>query len=258
MINENNSKAKEKDLKQVIHSHSGSEPLNQCSNWGSNNIDMSSTTSGPVGAPSSIRSKSIVASSVKCSLPSSSIHPTKADMHFSRQQIAHKQIDKRASTTIVDPVRGRQPKVQLQDLHQHHGKQVPSDYDDLSLKLLAAPAPHCGSSNVLEGPVKVNAGNYSVNGSASGSNHGSNGLNGSSVAANARGMNGESDNGDAGKRGSANASGSGSGSGSGGGTGDNRVDQSKLEQREAALRKFRQKRSERCFHKKVILAIRLI
>ncbi|KAK4800616.1 hypothetical protein SAY86_021103 [Trapa natans] len=239
LLNVNGIKAEERDLKQVIHSCSSIEPLNQCSNWGSNNIDMGSTINGPVATPSSIRGKSVVASSVKCSHLSSSVHPTKTDMYFSSQQIAREKADEKASTTVVDPVRGIQSKVQLQNLHQHCEKQVVQDYDDLALKLLAAPAPHCGSSNVLEGPANVNVGNYSINGSVSGSNHGS------SVAANAGGINGESDNGDAGK------GGSGSGSGSGDGNGDNRVDQNKLAQREAALRKFRQKRSERCFHKKV-------
>ncbi|GFP83734.1 two-component response regulator-like aprr7 [Phtheirospermum japonicum] len=65
-------------------------------------------------------------------------------------------------------------------------------------------APHCGSTNVLSGPVD-----------------------------------GESD---VWKSGSGDASGSGSG---------NKVDEIKFAQREAALIKFRQKRKERCFKKKV-------
>ncbi|OWM82367.1 hypothetical protein CDL15_Pgr001941 [Punica granatum] len=244
--NENDLKAKEKDLGREKHSHSNVERPNQCSNWGSNNTDMGSTTNGPGAKFSLVRSNSVKASTVKCLHPSS-LHPLQADMAFPPQQNAHEKTDERGGTTVAQ-VRGMQPKLQVQDLHHNHEKPVPSDHDDLSLKLLAAPAPHCGSSNLLGGPIEGNAGNYSVNGSASGSNHGSNGPNGSSVAANPGGMNMESDNGNAGKSGSTNASRSGSGSG---GTENNRMEQSKFAQREAALTKFRQKRSERCFRKKV-------
>ena len=98
-------------------------------------------------------------------------------------------------------------------------------------------------SNVLAAPVEGNAANY---GSASGSNNKSNGENGSS------GQKGNSytaiaeggDNGVVEKVKSGNGSGSGRGS---------EVDQDRLAQREAALIKFRQKRKERCFEKKVLL-----
>lgn len=233
-------KAKEKDLKQDIHCHSNGEPPNQCSNWGSNNIDMGSTTNGPMVTPSLLRGSSVISSTVKCLHPSSCVYPQGND---------HEKTYGRAVTAVKAQVKGGQPTLQLQDHHYHHDRRVPLDHKDLSLKLLAAPVPHCGSSNALGGLVEGNAGNYSVNGSASGSNHGSNGMNGSSVAANDGGMNVESDNGSAERSSSANASGSQSGSGNV--TADNRVDRNKFAQREAALRKFRQKRSERCFNKKV-------
>ncbi|XP_031269200.1 two-component response regulator-like APRR7 isoform X2 [Pistacia vera] len=129
-------------------------------------------------------------------------------------------------------------------------QQLPHDHDLLSLKKMAATVPHCGSSNALGGLVEGNARNHSVNGSTSGSNHGSNGQNGSSTAMNAGGMNIESDNGVADKSESGDASGSGCGTGSGSGSGS-RVDQNKFSQREAALTKFRQKRKERCYRKRV-------
>ncbi|KAL7095737.1 hypothetical protein ACP275_10G042600 [Erythranthe tilingii] len=125
-----------------------------------------------------------------------------------------------------------------QNYHHHHHNfhienQPSSNYDESSLKKLAVDAPHCGSTNVFGG-------------SASGSNHGSNGQNVSSTVINV-GNNAESG---AGKSGSGDASGSGSGnkadaSGSGSGNGD------KFAQRAAALIKFRLKRKERCFKKKV-------
>ncbi|EOA20040.1 hypothetical protein CARUB_v10000314mg [Capsella rubella] len=107
--------------------------------------------------------------------------------------------------------------------------------------------PQCGSSNVYNETIEGNNNtvNYSVNGSVSGSGHGSNGPYGSSNGVNAGGMNMGSDNG-AGKIGNGDGSGSGSGSGSG-----NAADENKISQREAALTKFRQKRKERCFRKKV-------
>lgn len=83
----------------------------------------------------------------------------------------------------------------------------------------------------------------SNHGSDPGSNPGSNGQNGSSTAFNTLGNNAESDVGQAGKSGSGDASGSGSG---------NKMDENRLAQREAALIKFRQKRNERCFKKKVV------
>ncbi|KAK1421257.1 hypothetical protein QVD17_23449 [Tagetes erecta] len=99
-------------------------------------------------------------------------------------------------------------------------------------------------SNGLAAQVEGNAANY---GSASGrSNNKSNGENdsigekGSSYAVIAEGT----DNGVAEKGKTGNLSGSGSGSATG-------VDQDRLAQREAALNKFRQKRKERCFEKKV-------
>ncbi|OAO93259.1 PRR7 [Arabidopsis thaliana] len=107
--------------------------------------------------------------------------------------------------------------------------------------------PQCGSSNVYTEMIEGNNNtvNYSVNGSVSGSGHGSNGPYGSSNGMNAGGKNMGSDNG-AGKNGNGDGSGSGSGSGSG-----NLADENKISQREAALTKFRQKRKERCFRKKV-------
>ncbi|KFK24732.1 bolting time control 1 [Arabis alpina] len=103
--------------------------------------------------------------------------------------------------------------------------------------------PQCGSSNVYNEATEGNNNtvNYSVNGSVSGSGHGSNGAYGSSNGMTAGGMNMGSDNG-AGKSGSGDGSGSGSG---------NVADETKISQREAALTKFRQKRKDRCFRKKV-------
>ncbi|KAB2034523.1 hypothetical protein ES319_D04G091900v1 [Gossypium barbadense] len=101
----------------------------------------------------------------------------------------------------------------------------------------------CGSSNMSSAPhVEANAGNHSSNGSAPESNHGSNGQNGNITALNSRGLNLESENGLLGKGGTVGGIGFG---------GSNGAHQNRFAQREAALNKFRQKRKERCFEKKV-------
>ncbi|KAJ4911552.1 Two-component response regulator-like APRR7 [Raphanus sativus] len=118
--------------------------------------------------------------------------------------------------------------------HHHHSSYNPVHIPERKLQ------PKRGSSNeATEG--NNNGVNYSVNGSGSGSGHGSNDPYGSSNGMNAGGMNTGSGNG-------AGGSGDGSGSGSGSGT---VADENKMSQREAALTKFRQKRKERCFRKKV-------
>ncbi|XP_024990162.1 two-component response regulator-like PRR73 isoform X2 [Cynara cardunculus var. scolymus] len=127
--------------------------------------------------------------------------------------------------------------------HHHHvhkmQQQKLMNPDDGSLKNMV--------SNILTASDEGNAANY---GSASGSNNKSNGENGSSgqkgtsSAPVVEGGAIASDNGDARKGNAEDGSGSGSGRGSG-------VDQDRVTHREAVLNKFRQKRKERCFEKKV-------
>ncbi|KAH9735554.1 Two-component response regulator-like APRR7 [Citrus sinensis] len=232
-----------------IQSHSNGDPLNQSSNGGSNNMDMGSTTNNAFIKPAGLKNKSEVSSTVNC-LHSSSFQPTKNDLLCSpRQVLLDKRDDLVASSVLVHPRSTQEQLTQHYDnchhlVHNMQQQHLPHDHDQLSLKKMAEAVPQCGSSNMLGGFVEGNAGNYSINGSASGSNHGSNGQNGSSTAVNAGGMNVESDNGIAGKSGSGGASGSGSGSG-------NRIDKNKFADREAAVTKYRQKKTERCFRKKV-------
>lgn len=243
---DNSGEGAEKDLFLDIPSHSRENPPNQCSNGGSNNIDMGSTTNN--AAPQSlVINKSAAASPAQRLHPSSAFHPVKKDLKNATQLVLIDNANNVETTTVLAQSRV----AQTQNLHQdydhhqvHHPvahtmqKQQLPEHNDLSLKNLAAAAPHCGSSNVRSGPVEGNHANYSVNRSASGSNHGSNGQNGSNIG----GTNMESVHGIAGKSGSGDASGNQSG---------NRVDENKSAQREAALTKFRLKRNERCFRKKV-------
>ncbi|KAL4560557.1 hypothetical protein LXL04_032710 [Taraxacum kok-saghyz] len=120
--------------------------------------------------------------------------------------------------------------------HVHHYHKMesnqPDNDEDSGLKKLAASA---RSSNVLDGGGEGNIGNCSLNGSGSGSKHGSNGQNGSSTAGvNLLGKKVESGGGLAGKSGS-----------------EDRIEEDKSDEREAALVKFREKRKDRCFKKKV-------
>ncbi|EOY18481.1 Pseudo response regulator, putative isoform 8, partial [Theobroma cacao] len=135
------------------------------------------------------------------------------------------------------------PKTSAKSFHPSSAFQPVQSGHGSALQPVAQAAPQCGSSNLSSLPhVEGNAANHSLTRSASGSNHGSNGQNGSSTVLNTRGMNLESENGVPGK------GGAGGGIGSGG---RNVVDQNRFAQREAALNKFRQKRKERCFEKKV-------
>ena len=134
-------------------------------------------------------------------------------------------------------------------LHQDHHKplgkidlssDLPLDQNQMMLKQLAAAGPACGSSNMDNGPTDTNLGNYSMNVSISGSHHGSNAPNGRTIM--------EGENGLTGKTEAMDCNGSGSGSGSG-------VNESRFAKRVAALTKFRQKRKQRCFQKKVSFTI---
>eukprot|EP00258_Populus_trichocarpa_P049703 XP_024465722.1 two-component response regulator-like PRR37 isoform X2 [Populus trichocarpa] len=128
------------------------------------------------------------------------------------------------------------PKSTVKCLHPSSAFQpVQNDQTLHAQPVIQAAGPRFGSSNMLSTPMEGNAGNYSMNGS--------NGQNESCIALNPRGINLESNSGAAGKDENP-GTGDESGSRSGGG-------QNCFALREAALNKFRQKRKERCFEKKV-------
>ncbi|CAK9155104.1 unnamed protein product [Ilex paraguariensis] len=197
---------------------------NHSSNGSSNNNDMGSTTNGIFTKPEAFSDKPIPKSMGK--------------------------VDATTVNTVLTQARAMHQQVQVQHHHHHYHhhhhhvhnmqqqQQLPKN-DDLSSRNMVAAAPHCGASNMLDTQIEGNAANY---GSASGSNSRSNGQNGSSTAVMAEGVNVANDDGVAENCGAVSGSGSGSRSG---------VDQNCFSQREAALTKFRQKRKERCFEKKV-------
>ncbi|KAK4478609.1 hypothetical protein RD792_014098 [Penstemon davidsonii] len=126
-----------------------------------------------------------------------------------------------------------------QHFHNLEQQSSSSNHGELSLEMLAEDSPYCGSKNDISGRMDGNQKNYSLNRNASGRIYGQNG---NSNAVNAAETNAKSDVGQARKSGSEEASGSGSG---------NREDEDKLARRLAALSKFRQKKKDRCFTKKV-------
>ncbi|OMP03656.1 putative sensory transduction histidine kinase [Corchorus olitorius] len=161
-------------------SHLINDPPNQCSNVGSNNIDMGSTTNNVFAKPAVLKNKSAASSSVRSINPSSTFQPIKIDLLSASQKVALDNADDVNTTAVLAQPSGTHKELQMQHLpnhydHHHHiahgmqQQQQPPEHDDSSLKRMAADVPHCGSSNVLGGPIEGNAGNYSVNGSASGS-----------------------------------------------------------------------------------------
>ncbi|XP_050228975.1 two-component response regulator-like APRR7 isoform X2 [Mercurialis annua] len=242
----------EKGLVCDLKCHLNGNLPNHCSHVDSN-FDMGSTTNNTIANSVTLKNK--------LEHPTCSSQPVRNDPQCVPRQIISEKADDIAGTRSQAQSRGSIKECEIQHLTQPYNHchllphniipqqpQLPPEHDNSSMKEMAAAVPHCGSSNVLDGLVEDNGGNYSINASASGSNHGSNhgsnGQNGSSTAVNARVNNVESDNGIVRKCVGEDGSGSGSGDGK-------RGDQNKFSQREAALIKFRKKRKDRCFRKKV-------
>lgn len=251
---DNSSVAMKSETMHNLPFHLTGTVLNQQSNGSSNNNDMASTAKNVTPKPEAFIDKS-ESTSVFKSFHSSAFQAVQNGHICSPQQVIPGKAEDVGVKTVHAQSGGTHQQVQVQH-HQHHHhhhhyhhhvhkvqqhQSVP-DHDDISLKNMAAVAPQCGSSNVFGGPTKGNAGNCSMNGSVSGSNHGSNGQNGSSTGLNTGLTNKESDNRTAGNNGIGGMSGRISG---------NAVDEDRVAQREAALSKFRQKRKERCFEKRV-------
>ncbi|KAL2482400.1 Two-component response regulator-like APRR7 [Forsythia ovata] len=204
----------------------------QGSNGSSPNNDLGSTTNNAFAKKEGNNDKTMP------DHPSSASQTMQQGNTF-RQPIILDKPDTSNTTLAQGKALDWQNKVQNHHHHHHHHhyqhhhphnlqEQQPLNHDDLSLGNLTAVAAKGGASDKLGQEMEGNANNY---GSASGSN----GQNGSSGHH-------ESDNKAIAKCGAGEGSGCGSRS---------EVDQNRLSQREASLNKFRQKRKERCFEKKV-------
>ncbi|CAA7406286.1 unnamed protein product [Spirodela intermedia] len=203
----------------------------------------SGTKVDEVGPTNNFISKSKILNENESS--SLSVNPIQQRTDAAQNELQEKN-DNKGSSTIMERPRGTR---QIQVKHHHHQHHYDSQHDHVARHQLELPSeqvaavPPCGSSNMFNGPTETNVGNYSINVSISGSQHGSNAQNGSSTM-NPERTNMESENVLIGKKEAGGCNGSGSGSGSG-------MDENRFAQRVAALTKFRQKRNQRCFQKKV-------
>lgn len=260
---DNSSKATRTDSTHNMLSNSNGAPFKQSSNANTDKNDMGSTTVNAFTKSASPKEMLTSSSMVKFINPTSAIHPVQ-NQNLATQLVVQEKFNDVGTAATGAQSRGIHIQVHFQYHHHHYNhhhhhvhsmqqeqqeqqQQPLADHDNLSLENMETDDMQCGSSKLFIIATEGNAPHLSLNGSRSGSNHGSNGQNGSSTAAKGGGVNMDSDNGIAGKSGIYGASGSGSG---GGGSGDG-VDQNHSTHREAALNKFRQKRKERNFEKKV-------
>lgn len=239
---DNSSEAVKTDSTCKMKSNSDGAPIKQGSNGSSNNNDMGSSTKNVVPKPSGNRERVTSPSAVKSAQHTSAFHPT-PHQSSPANVVGKDKTDEGISNGVKagHPTEGPQSCVQ----HHHHvhyyvhvmTQQQPSTDPGSS-------DAQCGSSNVFDPPVAVegHAANYSVNGGVSGGHNGCNGQNGNSAAPNIARPNVESVNCTMSK----NVAGGGSGGVSGNGMYQNR-----FPQREAAVNKFRLKRKDRNFGKKV-------
>ncbi|CAL0329111.1 unnamed protein product [Lupinus luteus] len=245
---DNSSMALDTDTAYDFPSHSNGTPPNQQSN-GSNNINDIASTDTYLSTkpetfeqdPESVRGVGFFNSSALQTLENNSISP-------SQKKIC---VQEESAETIKGQVRCSEQVLQVNHNYYkiHHYNHIAhkatpdqrSDPNGPLLKSLTTAAKQCVSSNALGGPSESNSANFGMNGNAVETDHGGNKQDGSSNTLTIRAINVENGNVTA-------------DIGVGGIDGrniGNRVDEGRIALREAALAKFRQKRKERCFDKKV-------
>lgn len=245
---DNSSEAEKTRMMHNLESNSLGTPNQHCGS--SNNDDMGSSTNNNLSKPvcDTQKARSVV-----------NAHPSTAFQLFKN---CDKSTTKPEVQGLADPGKAqeqtahRQVQVQHHHHHYHHHhhhvhdvneKEQLSDHNSLSFRSNAS-ASHFGSSNAVTAPIEGNAANFCLNGSASGSNNrsgaenGSNGQNANKTVGTEEGAVMAGENGGSRKCGGEDLCGSGRKSG---------LDQNQSAQRAAALDKFRQKRKDRCFDKKV-------
>jgi len=239
---DNSSEAVKTNSACKIGSNSDAAQIKQGSNGSSNNNDMGSSTKNAIAKPCTDRERVVSPSAVKSNQQTSAFHPVQHQV--SPADVVGKD---KADEEIANAVKvGYSSQAQQNSVqHHHHVHYYHHVMTQQQTLIDCASKAHCGSSNAYDSPIEGHAANYSVNGSISGSNNGSNTQNGSSAVPDIARPNMES-----GTMNNIEADG-GNGSGSGPSRSGNDICQNQLSQREAALNKFRQKRKERNFGKKV-------
>ncbi|TVU47470.1 hypothetical protein EJB05_07073 [Eragrostis curvula] len=238
--NDNSSEAVKTDSTCKMKSSSDATPIKQGSNGSSNNNDMGSSTKNVAVKASVNRERVTSPSAVKSNQHTSAFHPVQQQTSPANFVGKDKADERSANTKVGHPTEVSESCVQHRHVHYYlhvMAQQQPSIDRGSS-------DAQCGSSNVFDPSVEGHAANYSVNGAISGSHNGSNGQNGCSAAPYFARANMESVNGIMGKSGAGGGNGSGSGSG-------NDMYQRRDPQRAAAVDKFRLKRKDRNFGKKV-------
>ncbi|KOM50750.1 hypothetical protein LR48_Vigan08g157700 [Vigna angularis] len=231
-------------------SHSNVTPPNQQSN-GSNNINDMASINTYLGTkpctfdkmPESVRGLGSFNSSELRTIRNNSISSSQKKtyareeyMEIVRGQVGSSEHEFKAEHTHYELHHynhiSRKAAVDLQSDH------------DLLLKRSTNTAQQCVSSNAFGGPAESNAANYTIDGNAGESDHGSNGhgSNGQDGTMTMRTVNVENGNVAVGSIGVGGIDRKTIGNG---------ADEGRLSLREAALTKFRQKRKERCFEKRV-------
>ncbi|OEL19997.1 Two-component response regulator-like PRR73 [Dichanthelium oligosanthes] len=232
----NSSEAVKTDSTCKMKSNSDAAPIKQGSNGSSNNNDMGSSTNNIVAKPSGNRERVMSPSAVKSTQHTSAFHPM-PHQTSPANVVGKDKTDEGISNSVKVGHPTEVPKSCVQHHHHVHYYLHVMTQKQASIDRGSSDA-QCGSSNVFDPPFQGHAANYSVNGGRNGCN----GQNGSSAAPNIARPNMESVSGTMSK----NVAGGGGGNGSG-----NDMYQNRFPQREAAVNKFRLKRKDRNFGKKV-------
>ncbi|KAF1899643.1 hypothetical protein Lal_00019773 [Lupinus albus] len=245
---DNSSMALNTDTAYDFPSHSNGTPPNQQSNGSNNMNDIASTNTYLSTKPETfdqdpepVRGVGFFNSSALQTLQNSSISPSQKKIY----------VQEESAETIKGQVRCSEQVLQVKHNYFkiHHYNRIAhkatpdqrSDPNDPLLKSLTTAAKQCVSSNALGGPSESNSADFGMNGNAVETDHDGNRQDGSTNTLAIRAINV--------KNGNVTA-----GIGVGGINGrniGNGVDEGRIALREAALTKFRQKRKERCFDKKV-------
>ncbi|KAF8680711.1 hypothetical protein HU200_045552 [Digitaria exilis] len=241
------SEAMKTDSTYNMKSNSDAAPIKQGSNGSSNNNDMGSTTKNVVTKPATNKERVMSPSAIKANAHTSAFHPVQ-NWTVPANAAGKAKADEIANNTTKNGHPG-----EVQSNLMQHPRPILYVHFDVSRENGGSGAPQCGSSNVFDPPLEGQAANYGVNGSNSGSNNGTNGQNGSIAGASTAAANAERTNTDV-ANGAIDKSGPGGGNGSGSGSGNDtyvkRLDPA-MTPRQAQLIKYREKKKDRNFGKKV-------
>ncbi|CAN6176774.1 unnamed protein product [Urochloa humidicola] len=244
---DNSSEAMKTDSTYNMKSNSDAAPIKQGSNGSSNNNDMGSTTKNVVTKPTTNKERVMSPAAIKANAHTSAFHPVQ---HWTVPANAAGKA--KADEMANDATKNGHPGEVQSNLVQH-ARPILYVHFNVSRENGGSGPLQCGSSNVFDPPLEGQAANYGVNGSNSGSNNGTNGQNGSTAGASTAAANAERTNTEI-ANGAIDKSGPGGGNGSGSGSGNDTYVKRLtpvITPREAQLMKYREKKKDRNFGKKV-------